>query len=386
MAFTEQRGTKWRGGFRIPGQSRKVWRSGFDYQFEAEAWAVAAEGAARKATEDGQEVIVGTGAPTTARRVDAAPVGPTVGEYADVWFETRTHLARQTVDGYARHVREIKGDPIGSRALGDLTLTDVEVWRNRIHAAGVGAATVNARLKVLRMVCRRAVADRKADRDPTDGVRELSRDITEKSTISWDAEARLLAEARTAQDRAMILLGVDAGLRWQEAAAIRLDCLDGDMVVVRFKIERGHRDPVPRTKGGKPRRVPTTPRLRAALAEAIAERGALAPDDLVFVSPDGAPLDYGNWRHRTWKGLRRRAGLGVGDATIGFHTLRHTAATRWANGGIPPHVIQAWLGHASIETTEVYLHANGDTDALALIARVVQLHTETTTGGDQNAA
>ena len=40
------------------------------------------------------------------------------------------------------------------------------------------------------------------------------------------------------------------------------------------------------------------------------------------------------------------------------HVLRHTAAMRLLTAGIDGTVIALWLGHESIETTQVYLHAD----------------------------
>ncbi|WP_309616990.1 tyrosine-type recombinase/integrase [Salinibacterium sp.] len=46
--------------------------------------------------------------------------------------------------------------------------------------------------------------------------------------------------------------------------------------------------------------------------------------------------------------------IGLPDLTR--HGLRHTGATWLADAGVPLHVLQDILGHASIETTRGYLH------------------------------
>jgi site-specific recombinase XerD len=51
-------------------------------------------------------------------------------------------------------------------------------------------------------------------------------------------------------------------------------------------------------------------------------------------------------------------------AACGFpvrpHMLRHTAATNWVRAGIDLDVVQALLGHVSLASTTVYLHARDE--------------------------
>jgi len=55
-------------------------------------------------------------------------------------------------------------------------------------------------------------------------------------------------------------------------------------------------------------------------------------------------------------GARRRAGLGHGTC----HELRHTCLTRLREAGMALEAVQAQAGHASIESTRVYLHLAND--------------------------
>ena len=72
----------------------------------------------------------------------------------------------------------------------------------------------------------------------------------------------------------------------------------------------------------------------------------------LFLNRRGARLT----RQGFWlilKGHAERAGL---DTTITPHTLRHSFATHLLRGGAPLRHVQELLGHASINTTQIYTH------------------------------
>jgi integrase/recombinase XerD len=141
---------------------------------------------------------------------------------------------------------------------------------------------------------------------------------------------------------ALVLLGVDAGLRVGEMAALRWsDLKDGLLIVSRSRTPHGEEGP---TKSGKVRSVPLTPRLLAALhplddhAECV----------LLF---NGRPT-----KHKQACVLLRRVQDLAGVERSGVHALRHTFCSSLAKAGVPVHVIAALAGHASITTTQLYLH------------------------------
>ncbi len=41
---------------------------------------------------------------------------------------------------------------------------------------------------------------------------------------------------------------------------------------------------------------------------------------------------------------------------VSCHALRHTFATYKAERGVSPYQLRDWLGHASLETTQIYVH------------------------------
>ena len=104
------------------------------------------------------------------------------------------------------------------------------------------------------------------------------------------------------------------------------------------------------TKGRRERRVPILDPLRPIL-ERLAE--GKEPEDRLLVGPKGGALTTATVRDATsWDKIV--GDLGMPDLTR--HGLRHTGAMRMADAGIPLHVLQDILGHASVETTRGYLH------------------------------
>ena len=104
------------------------------------------------------------------------------------------------------------------------------------------------------------------------------------------------------------------------------------------------------TKDRRERRVPILDPLRPIL-ERLAE--GKEPEDRLLVGPKGGALTTATVRDATnWDQIV--SDLGLPDPTR--HGLQHTGATWMADAGIPLHVLQDILGHASVETTRGYVH------------------------------
>ncbi len=82
----------------------------------------------------------------------------------------------------------------------------------------------------------------------------------------------------------------------------------------------------------------------------------------IFVNTEGNP---DNHFLRKLKQIARRAGLNCGICETCkesrecehfiLHRFRKTCATRWSEAGVPVRNIQSYLGHKSLETTQIYL-------------------------------
>ena len=94
-------------------------------------------------------------------------------------------------------------------------------------------------------------------------------------------------------------------------------------------------------------------------------------DDYVFCTALGAPADDIKTRRGFYAALER-AGLGhlrTKEDPIVFHDLRHTFGTL-AVQAAPLTDVQAWMGHAHVQTTMIYVHYVPQHDAADKLTRV----------------
>ena len=84
------------------------------------------------------------------------------------------------------------------------------------------------------------------------------------------------------------------------------------------------------------------------------------PATPLFPNRRGQPLSRDAIEHRlaTHISHARQTCPTLDTKRVTAHTLRHTTAMRLLHAGVDTSVIALWLGHVSVETTQIYLHAN----------------------------
>jgi site-specific recombinase XerD len=151
------------------------------------------------------------------------------------------------------------------------------------------------------------------------------------------------------RDRTLLLVAVQTGLRVSEL--VGLNCQDvvlGTGAHVRCL-----------GKGRKQRCTPLRPETTRTMAAWLRERHG-QPEQPVFPSIRGGRLSrdaierliakYTNVAQQTCPSLKRKK--------VSPHVLRHAAAMDLLQHGVDRTVIALWLGHESVETTQMYLHAD----------------------------
>jgi integrase/recombinase XerD len=112
-------------------------------------------------------------------------------------------------------------------------------------------------------------------------------------------------------------------------------------------------------KGRKERITPLTAEVVAVLTAWTGEQST-TPDNPLFPTRRGTPLSRDALERRLAKytAAATTTCASLANKKISPHTLRHTAAMRLLNAGVDTTVIALWLGHESVATTQIYVHAD----------------------------
>jgi integrase len=308
------------------------------------------------------------------------PTSETLASYAERWLAHRdparvagggrTRLSPSTFEGYRFNLRRHVVPRLGDRMLSSLRTEDVDGLIADLEADGKAPGTVRNVIVPLRKLLADAVRQglivanpaARADLPPAQDFsgKEIPAEHTEaiRQTLN---ELAPLDPLRREPDLFFVCLfdiALGTGLRLGELRALRWRDVDRERRLIR--VERAYsRQELrrPKTESGV-RSVPLFPSVDAAFRELAAravERGRYAPDELVFSSMRGTPLQPSNFRQRVWDPALTRAG--VDGEGYRFHDLRHTCVSRLVAAGADVKLVQAVAGHANpLITLKRYSH------------------------------
>lgn len=182
--------------------------------------------------------------------------------------------------------------------------------------------------------------------------------ILNEHEIAALLDAALAAQSSDLHD--MILLSLDIGPRAGELVHIRRESCDAETGAVRiYKGSKANES----TKGGSSRLLFAGQLFPSALAMLRQRLNAPAStfDTSPFLFPGaGGMARDPNGLNRAMRRIMGKLGWndGVDDPRnlVVWHTLRHTFATKMLESGADIYTLKELLGHASVTTTEIYLH------------------------------
>lgn len=258
-----------------------------------------------------------------------------------------------------KHIDALEIEDLSAAAVRDF-LKDIEEKR------GCCGVTRNQRLSAIHALAR-FIGERSPEQVPWCGeIRVVPFKRTSKNPLTYlekpEMDALLAAPDQSTKqgqrDRALLLFLYNSGARASEAAGVGIGDLEGN--------ERGGVVKL-NGKGGKIRLCPLWSRTMSALTPLIANR---QQDAKLFLNRYGEPITrFGI--HTMVERYAKRAGekvAAMAGKRISPHTIRHTTATHLLRAGVDINTIRAWLGHVSIDTTNVYAEVDLEMKAKALAA------------------
>lgn len=281
-----------------------------------------------------------------------------MGKLIDEHVGLTVGLSRNTVAQRRSHATNWVLPKWQNWPVGNVNKYAVEQWIQELTEDGAGAETIRKCHQLLVSVMERAVDQNLIARNLVKRVR-LPRISTKKHPyLTFDEVAELATEIDPRYRLLVVFLAL-TGLRFGEAAALRVNSLDlqrrlisvdESVTEVEGVIQFGP------TKDHKRRIVAFAEILDHDLAEAVAGK---THDSLVFTSPDGKPLRHTTWRRRFWNPAIHRltarrvnaASTNAGFPVVTPHDLRHTAASLAIRGGASVVAVQRMLGHADAKMT-----------------------------------
>jgi integrase/recombinase XerD len=225
------------------------------------------------------------------------------------------------------------------------------------HERGNNPRSRNARLAAIHSLCRYAALKHPEHAALIARVLALPTKRFDRAIVSYlteeEVDTLINAPDRSRRigrrDHALLTLAIQTGLRVSELIALR--CQD---------VHLGTGPHVQTTgKGRKQRATPLTNHTVAVLREWRKERAGQAEEPL-FPTSRGRPLSRDAIallvaKHANAASCRCPT---LHNKTVSPHTLRHTTAMNLLHAGIDTTVIALWLGHESVEATQIYLHAD----------------------------
>lgn len=237
--------------------------------------------------------------------------------------------------------------------MSDIRFTAVQAWVAQL-ATKRGAVVVQTAYSILARILDDAVHDRLLASNPARGVK-LPKRRPRRNVYLTASQLNKLAEESKRYRSLVLLLGV-GGLRWGEAAGLRVG--DVDFLRRRIELQRnavqvGSKVIVGTLKSNENRTIVLPEFVIDALAETAKGKGR---DELFWPTASGGfmgpPASKESWLSGA---VARCQKLDPTFPRITAQALRHTAASLAISAGANPKVVQRMLGHASAAMTlDVY--------------------------------
>jgi len=177
--------------------------------------------------------------------------------------------------------------------------------------------------------------------------------IAELFAFTFEKMKRMRNQAFYGQrNRAMLCIYYCCGLRKSEGIHLEVRDIQSDRLMVHVR----------KGKGNKERYVPVTVQTMRLLTEYLqGERASMlqkngTETEQFFITEFGMPCGSQSISKVFYSLIRRCRNAEIQSKQPSLHTLRHSIATHLLQQGMDIVLIQQFLGHKSLDTTQIYTH------------------------------
>lgn len=325
----------------------------------------------------------------------AKPEKITVNVWYWTWMnEYRKNMVREsTLNSYKYYYKHVE-DMIGKMKLQLVRPEHIQKILNRMKNNGYSVGYIEKVKALMNLLFRQAYLNGIIVINPVERTilpKGGRRENIHKRALTEEEQRRFLEQAEKEKPfhEAMFFLGFSTGMRIGEITALEWSDIDFEKMeihisgtLVNVAGMELHKGP---TKTEHSRRmVPMLPEIARRLKKHKREQAKLRMklgdkweavkglEDLVFTSMMGRPLwsasvakfikeiiDGVNLKEEMAAGLEKREAIRM--EYFCPHAMRHTFATRALEKGIPPKVVQSYLGHSRIDVTlDIYTHVTAE--------------------------
>lgn len=270
------------------------------------------------------------------------------------YLEIERGASEHTIKGYTYDLKQFADYLKKNGETIDLASVDhikIRGFLAELHKRGESRNSLGRRLASLRSFFRYLNREGIVEMNPAKMVSSPKKEKKLPSFLTLDEAIRLVESPSSddiygARDRAILETFYSAGIRLSELTSLNLEDLNLTDGLVKV-----------RGKGKKERIVPLGSKAISTISKYInrMEKKDVRPRPL-FLNRSGKRLTTRGIEHILGKYVKQ-SGI-MRHATP--HTLRHTFATHLLDGGADLRSIQELLGHASLSTTQKYIHLNMD--------------------------
>jgi len=166
-----------------------------------------------------------------------------------------------------------------------------------------------------------------------------------------------VCEAMQARDRALLAIYYGCGLRRNEGVHLDIGDINFDRSILHVR----------KAKNNKERLVPISNTNLKYLSDYVYDhRGAIlkgSKTNALFISTNHHKRLQGQTLNLRLKYLQYQTGdIDLQEKEAGLHTLRHSIATHLLQAGMKLESISRFLGHSSLESTQIYTHLAGSVE------------------------